>query len=834
LSVVREVVAGSDHADAPVTAQPEAEVPAIDGPAPATPPAPSAPPPAAATPSAVPAAPGTARRLVPGPLGGGATPAPSSPVPGGGHTGRRVRAALARISTATRQGSVGEVLEPLAATHRAAHPKADLKMLQRAYDTAEQFHRGQLRKSGDAYITHPLAVSTILAELGMDTTTLMAALLHDTVEDTGYTLEQLALDFGGEVAHLVDGVTKLDKVQFGEAAEAETIRKMVIAMARDPRVLVIKLADRLHNMRTLRFLPTAKQERIARQTLEVLAPLAHRLGMNTVKWELEDLAFLTLYPKRYEEIARLVAEHAPARDAVLAQVIEKVNAELKSAKIKAQVTGRPKHLYSVYQKMIVRGRDFADINDLVGVRILVDTVPECYAVLGVIHNGWQPVPGRIKDYIARPKFNMYQSLHTSVIGPEGKPVEMQIRTWAMHRTAEYGIAAHWKYKETKGAPVAGPPGAVDEMGWLRQLLDWQKEAADPGEFLESLRFDLRGQEVYVFTPKGDVVSLPSGATPVDFAYAVHTEVGHRCIGARVNGKLVPLESTLTNGDTVEIFTSKSETAGPTQDWLSFVKSARARTKIKQHFAKERREDSIEAGKDAISRAMRKQNLPLQRLLGGDSLITLARELHYADITALYAAVGESQLSAQSIVQRLVQALGGEEGAVEDLAETANPIREQRTPQGGGDAGVVVKGTTDVWVKLAKCCTPVPGDTILGFVTRGGGVSVHREDCTNGDDLKRQTERLVDVAWAPTAGSLFLVAIQVEALDRHRLLSDVTRMLSEEQVNILSATVTTTRDRVAVSRFTFEMADPKHLGHLLRTVRKVEGVYDAYRVTSGMS
>jgi guanosine-3',5'-bis(diphosphate) 3'-pyrophosphohydrolase len=797
---------------------------------------------AATTPGPAPAAPpavGRPRRsaspvpVTAAPVTGGV----AASTPGSGHTGRRVRAALARFGSSSWQGAVREVLEPLAATHRAAHPKADLKMLQKAYDTAEEFHRGQLRKSGDAYITHPLAVATILAELGMDTTTLMAAVLHDTVEDTGYTLEQLALDFGGEVAHLVDGVTKLDKVKFGEAAEAETIRKMVIAMARDPRVLVIKLADRLHNMRTLRFLPIPKQERIARQTLEVLAPLAHRLGMNTVKWELEDLAFLTLYPKRYDEIARLVAEHAPARDAVLAQVIEKVSAELKAAKIKGQVTGRPKHLYSVYQKMIVRGRDFGDINDLVGVRILVDSVPDCYAVLGVLHNGWQPVPGRIKDYIARPKFNMYQSLHTSVIGPEGKPVEMQIRTWAMHRTAEYGIAAHWKYKETKGAPIAGPPGGVDEMGWLRQLLDWQKEAADPGEFLESLRFDLRGQEVYVFTPKGDVISLPSGSTPVDFAYAVHTEVGHRCIGARVNGKLVPLESTLTNGDTLEIFTAKSESAAPSQDWLTFVKSARARTKIRQYFAKGRREDAIEAGKDAISRYMRKVNLPLQRLLGGDALITLARDLHYADVTALYAAVGESQLSAQHVVQRLVQALGGEEGAVEDLAETASPVKERHVPTGGSDPGVVVKdsndkGVSDVWVKLAKCCTPVPGDAIIGFVTRGGGVSVHREDCTNGADLKRQTERLVEVSWAPTAGSLFLVAIQVEALDRHRLLSDVTRMLSEEQVNILSATVTTTRDRVAVSRFTFEMADPKHLGHLLRTVRKVEGVYDAYRVTSG--
>ncbi|MDQ1653430.1 MAG: diphosphokinase / guanosine-3,5-bis(diphosphate) 3-diphosphatase, partial [Cryptosporangiaceae bacterium] len=420
-------------------------------------------------------------------------------------TGRRVRAALARFSAASWQGQVNVVLEPLVATHRAAHPKADVRLLQKAYEVAEQFHRGQLRKSGDPYITHPLAVATILAELGMDTTTLSAALLHDTVEDTGYTLEQLQADFGGEVAHLVDGVTKLDRVQFGEAAEAETIRKMVVAMARDPRVLVIKLADRLHNMRTLRFLPRPKQERKARETLEVLAPLAHRLGMNTVKWELEDLAFAILYPKRYDEIARLVHEHAPARDKALAEVTEQVSADLKSAKIKATTTGRPKHYYSVYQKMIVRGRDFADIYDLVGVRVLVDSVRDCYAALGVIHATWQPVPGRFKDYIAMPKFNMYQSLHTTVIGPEGKPVEMQIRSWAMHRTAEYGIAAHWKYKDAKGAEVAGPAAQVDDMTWLRQLLDWQREAADPGEFLESLRFDLGGQEVYVFTPKGDVI-----------------------------------------------------------------------------------------------------------------------------------------------------------------------------------------------------------------------------------------------------------------------------------------------------------------------------------------
>ncbi len=751
----------------------------------------------------------------------------------GAPSGRRVRAALARRIGGTSRPASGAVLEPLIGTHRAAHPKADTKSLQQGYETAERFHRGQLRKSGDPYITHPLAVATILAELGMDTTTLVAALLHDTVEDTGYTLEQLKIDFGGEVAHLVDGVTKLDKVKFGAAAEAETIRKMVVAMARDPRVLVIKLADRLHNMRTLRFLPREKQERKAREVLEVLGPLAHRLGMNTVKWELEDLAFATLYPKRYEEIVHLVSERAPSRDLALDEVTERVHADLNVAKIKATVRGRPKHYYSIYQKMIVRGRDFTDIYDLIGVRILVESVRDCYAALGVIHANWQPVPGRFKDFIAMPKFNMYQSLHTTVIGPEGKPVEMQIRSWAMDRTAEYGIAAHWKYKETKGTPVAGVVGQADDMSWLRQLLDWQREAEDPSEFLDSLRFDLGGSEVFVFTPKGDVVSLPVESTPVDFAYAVHTEVGHRCIGARVNGRLVPLESTLDNGDVVEVFTSKSETAGPSRDWLAFVKSPRARTKVRQWFAKERREDAIEAGKEAISRAMRKQGLPLQRMLGGEALLTLAREFHYVDIASLYAAVGENHLSAQTVVQRLVAAMGGREGATEDIAETALPTREPtRRTSPAGDAGVIVKGATDVYVKLAKCCTPVPGDDVLGFVTRGGGVSVHRRDCTNAGDLLAQPERLVDVTWAPTADSMFLVAIQIEALDRHRLLSDVTRVLSDERVNILSATVQTTRDRVAVSRFTFEMADPKHLDNLLRAVRGVEAVYDVYRITSG--
>jgi guanosine-3',5'-bis(diphosphate) 3'-pyrophosphohydrolase len=748
---------------------------------------------------------------------------------------RRVRDRLARrLTTSTRQTGVQPVLEPLLASHRGAHPKVDARLLQRGYDVAELAHRGQLRKSGDPYITHPLAVATILAELGMDTTTLVAALLHDTVEDTGVGLRELEVEFGPEVAHLVDGVTKLDKVKFGEAAEAETIRKMVVAMARDPRVLVIKLADRLHNMRTLRFLPPAKQERKARETLEVLAPLAHRLGMNTVKWELEDLAFATLYPKRYEEIVRLVAERAPSRDTYLAEVIERVTTDLHDGSVRAAVTGRPKHYYSIYQKMIVRGREFTDIYDLVGIRILVETERDCYATLGLLHSKWQPVPGRFKDFIARPKFNMYQSLHTTVIGPGGKPIEMQIRTHAMHRTAEYGIAAHWKYKEDKNASAAEPAAVSDEMGWLRQLLDWQRETQEPEEFLDSLRFDLDSHEVYVFTPKGDVIALPAGSTPVDFAYAVHTEVGNRCIGARVNGKLVALENALDNGDTVEIFTSKSEGAGPSRDWMAFVKSPRARTKIRQWFARERREDAVEVGKTALSRAMRKAALPLQRLMGGNILLTIARDLHLADITALYAAVGEGHVSAQTVVQRLVAQLGGPEGAVEDIAETAIPSERSHDalgPRRGGDAGIVVTGISDVLVKLARCCTPVPGDEILGFVTRGGGVSVHRIACTNAASLLEQSDRVVPVEWEPTSTSVFVVTIQVEALDRHRLLSDVSRVLADESVNILSASVNTNRDRVAVSRFTFELAEAKHLGYVLRTIRNVEGVYDVYRINT---
>ncbi|WP_435741548.1 RelA/SpoT family protein [Nocardioides sp. SYSU DS0663] len=777
--------------------------------------------------------------------GGGRAPAkprPPRPRPAEGagappSSTRGMRARLARMGTKNQPGN--PVLEPLFRAVRANHPKADLALLERAYTVAEEMHGSQMRKSGDPYITHPLAVTTILAGIGMTEPTLVASLLHDTVEDTPYTLDQLRKDFGDEVAQLVDGVTKLDKVVYGDTAEAETIRKMIVAMSRDIRVLVIKLADRLHNMRTLRYVKQETQERKARETLDIYAPLAHRLGMNTLKWELEDLAFATLHPKIYDEIVRMVAERAPSRDQFLAEVISQVENDLREAKVRATVTGRPKHYYSIYQKMIVGGRDFSDIYDLVGIRVLVDEDRDCYSVLGVLHSRWNPVLGRFKDYVAMPKFNMYQSLHTTVIGPAGKPVEVQIRTFAMHRRAEYGVAAHWKYKEDGRAGVDtdrradAQSSSGGDMTWVRQLLDWQNEVEDPGEFLESLRFEINRAETYVFTPRGDVIALPAGSTPVDFAYAVHTEVGHHTIGARVNGRLVPLESTLENGDVVEVFTSKSENAGPSRDWLTFVRSPRARSKIRQWFSKERREEAIEQGKEQIAKLMRKEGLPLKRLMSHESLMLAAEHFKIADVSALYAAVGEGNLSAQAVVKRVIEVHGGSDAAQEDLAEavTITGRRGRSKVATGGDAGVIVKGAPDVWVKLAKCCTPVPPDDILGFVTKGGGVSVHRQDCTNAASLKSQPEKLLDVEWAPTGSSTFLVNIQVEALDRARLLSDITMVLSDAHVNILSASLSTTRDRVAKTRFTFEMAEAKHLDTVLRAVRGVPGVFDAYRVTS---
>lgn len=718
-----------------------------------------------------------------------------------------------------------QLLAPLKSSFHQHHPESTLDEIDRAFVTAEQKHEGQLRKSGDPYITHPVAVAEILAELGLDQPTLIAALLHDTVEDTGYSLDELKSDFGAEVASLVDGVTKLDKLTYGPTAEAETLRKMVIAMSKDVRVLVIKLADRLHNARTWKFVPPESAARKARETIDIYAPLAHRLGMNAIKWELEDLSFKVLEPKKFEEIERLVAERSPSRDALTSEVIEAVNADLLTEGISAKVTGRQKHFYSVYQKMVVRGREFNDIYDLVGIRVLVDDVRDCYGVLGSIHARWNPIPGRFKDYIAMPKFNLYQSLHTTVIGPNGKAVEIQIRTFDMHSRAEYGIAAHWKYKSKGSEPAQGP-----EMLWLKQLHEWQQETEDVGEFLDTLRYDLTTPEVFVFTPKGSVIALPAGSTPVDFAFAVHTEVGYRCVGAKVNGKLVPLESSLTNGDVVEVVTNKNPTAAPSRDWINFVQSPRARSKIKAWFSKERREEAIEAGQESIARQMRKAGLPLQKILAGQALLELAHDLHYSDIETLYAAVGNGHVSSASIVEKLAAAIGDNQEFAQDRSDEIFIAHSTATKRSTN--GVDVEGVDDLLVKLARCCTPVPGDEITGFVTRGSGVSVHRSDCINISDLREhQGDRLVGVKWNAGAKTLFLVNIQVEALDRARLLSDVTRALSDVHVNILNAAVSTSKDRVAISRFTFEMADASHLDAVLSSVRSVEGVYDVYRVTN---
>jgi len=740
-----------------------------------------------------------------------------------------LRTLLPRLfSRAQPTGAVDRLIK----TVRTHHPKADVGLIERAYAAAEKAHSGQKRKSGEPYITHPVAVAQILADLGIGSKTLAAALLHDTVEDTDYSLEMLHKDFGDEIAMLVDGVTKLDKLKYGDSAQAETVRKMIVAMSKDIRVLVIKLADRLHNARTWGFVEEASASRKAQETLEIYAPLAHRLGIQAIKLELEDLSFAVLHPKLYVEIESLVKQRTPQREEFVQEVIEAVSDDLKSAKIKGNVAGRPKQYYSIYQKMIVRGREFDEIYDLVGIRVLVNSVRDCYAVLGSIHARWNPIPGRFKDYIATPKFNLYQSLHTTVIGPHGRAVELQIRTHEMHQRAEFGVAAHWKYKaRVNGKGDEGSGGRDDaDMAWLAHITDWQAETEDPGEFLDSLRFEIGAKEVYVFTPQGKVIGLPAGATPVDFAYAVHTEIGHRTMGAKVNGRLVPLESTLNSGDSVEVFTSKNPDAAPSQDWLNFVKSTRARNKIRAWFTRERRDEAIEQGKDAIARAMRKQNLPLQKLMSQDSFAEVAAQMRYDDVTALYAAVGEGHVSTQSVLEKVLATLHSEAETDDSEIEFAPKGRSRALKN--SDSGVLVRGAPDILVKLAKCCTPVPGDDIVGFVTRGAGVSVHRRDCNNVNSLLLEPERMIDVEWAPSSKSLFLVQIQVEALDRAGLLSDVTRVLSENHVNILSATVSTSSERLALSRFVFEMGDTTHLDRVLNAVRRIDAVYDVYRVNSG--
>jgi guanosine-3',5'-bis(diphosphate) 3'-pyrophosphohydrolase len=723
-------------------------------------------------------------------------------------------------------GGAGEGIDGLLRKVRAYAPKADAKLLQRAFEFAEVSHRGQTRKSGEPFIEHPLEVAHILADLGMDETTLVASLLHDVVEDTAQGMDDIVREFGMEIAAIVDGLTKLDKITYRsrEAEQAENVRKMIVAMAEDIRVLIIKLADRLHNMRTLDVLSPEKQEQKATETLEIYGPLAHRLGIHQLKWELEDLAFATLHPKRFDEIQNLVGKRDHERAAYLSEVSDAVQAKLRESKIKADVAGRPKHLWSVYEKMVLRGKEFSEIYDLVGIRVLVDSVRDCYAALGGIHALWKPIPGRFKDYIAMPKFNMYQSLHTTVIGPEGRPLEIQIRTQAMHRTAEFGIAAHWRYKDGKEVKRE-----ESDLAWLTQMLEWQRETQDPHEFMASLKIDLYKGQVFVYTPKGDVVSLPAGSTPIDFAYSIHTEVGHRCIGGRVSGRLVPLDYKLQTGDTVEIFTSKARDAGPSRDWLNVVATPRARSKIKQWFSRERREDALETGRDLLQRTMRRQGVAIKRHATDAAIAQVATDLKYPTLDALFVAIGAGHVSPQSVVTRLTRQFADQPEEDEAEVKLSRPVDIRREPT----QGVVVPGATDVWVRLARCCEPVPGDDILGFITQGQGVSVHRTACPNAAALQeRSPDRMIEVSWRPGKPTSFVVSIQVEALDRTRLLRDVAQVLSDHHVSILAANTTVGRDRVANLRFTFELADIAHLSSILSAVKRVDSVFDAARVTPG--
>ncbi len=738
------------------------------------------------------------------------------------------RALLPRLFS---RSDTGGALERILRALRQTNPRADVAIVERAYQVAKTAHEGQLRKSGEPYITHPLAVAEILVELGIGAKTIAAALLHDTVEDTAYTLEAVTRDFGAEIGLLVDGVTKLDRLKLGEDAQAETVRKMVVAMSKDIRVILIKLADRLHNARTWGFVESESAERKARETLEIYAPLAHRLGIQTIKWELEDLSFAVLHPKLYVEIDSLVTERTPESDRFVKEIIDQILVDLKSARVKAQVAGRQKQHYSIYQKMIRQSRDFQEIYDLTGIRILVSSIRDCYAALGAVHARWNPIPGRFKDYIATPKFNLYQSLHTTVFGPDGKAVEIQIRTMDMHKRAEYGVAAHWKYKERQvlGSKSSDEILPDENMAWLAHITDWEGETEDPSEFLDTLRYEIGAKEVYVFTPKGKVIGLSVGATPVDFGYAVHTEIGHRVMGAKVNGRLVPLDTQLGSGDTVEVLTSKNPEAGPSQDWLNFATSQRARSKIRSWFTKERRDEAIESGREALAKVVRKKNLSLSKVLSAQNLASVATGLKYENVDSLYAALGEGQVSTQSVLEKIMVFVNDVEH--DDDTVFVVPTRKP-TATRDNDSGVLVRGAADILVKLAKCCTPVPGDGIVGFITRGNGVSVHREDCPNVKGFDDERERMIEVEWAGSSSTVFRVHIQVEALDRGGLLSDITRVLSEHHVNILTATVQTDSQRLATSRFVFEMSDTTHLDRVLSAVRRIDAVYDVYRVNAG--
>jgi GTP diphosphokinase / guanosine-3',5'-bis(diphosphate) 3'-diphosphatase len=705
--------------------------------------------------------------------------------------------------------------EDVAEVFVAHHPDGDVDLLRRAYEVAAEAHAGQVRKTGDPYITHPLAVAHMLAGYGLDEQTLAAALLHDTVEDTNLTLSDLSMQFGDEIGRLIDGVTKLDRVRYSnrEQAQAATIRKMVVAMAQDVRVLIIKLFDRLHNLRTVHALREEKQRRVAQETLDVYAPLAHRLGVQEIKHEFEDRCFAILYPGPNTEIQAKLAERAPEREAFIEKMVDEISGILADSGIEAEVTGRPKHQYSIYRKMREQNRPFEDIHDLIGIRIITASMRDCYAALGLIHSHWVPVTGRFKDYIAMPKINLYQSLHTTVIGPDGKPLEVQIRTEEMHQRAEAGIAAHWRYKE-------GEAGQLPRMDFL----SWGEEE-DPEEFLANLKLDLYQDEVFVLTPGGDVKPLPAGSTAIDFAYSVHTEVGHRCVGAKINGRLVPLSTRLQSGDIIEVLTSKSMEAGPSRDWLAFVSTGRAKSKIRQWFTKERRDHALSEGKEALQALFKREAPGISASEKETLLASITAELGQKDLEALQVAIGEGTVSLDSVATRLSRLLS---------PETEDDFFQPRRRRSLDTAEVVVEGQDDMLIHLARCCSPVPGDPIVGYVTVGRGVSVHRADCTNVSSLAERRERTVEVSWPPQSTSAFVVWIQVEALDRTRLLRDVTSVVSDTGGNITASSTHTGDDRVAILRYEVELSDPSQLPKLLADLRGVDGVFSSFRLATDPS
>ncbi|MDA3016433.1 MAG: bifunctional (p)ppGpp synthetase/guanosine-3',5'-bis(diphosphate) 3'-pyrophosphohydrolase [Actinomycetota bacterium] len=721
--------------------------------------------------------------------------------------------------------TIAEELSPLLSAYKSRHPKGSVSLINAAYEMARSAHANQNRSSGELYINHPIAVARIVADIGLDEVSIVAALLHDAVEDTEITIADVESNFGSEVSALVDGVTKLERLQFDskEAQQAATMRKMLVAMARDLRVLMIKLADRLHNMRTIAAVSHEKQQRVAQETLDIYAPLAHRLGMQEIKQQLEDLAFAALYPKRYAELDHLVAMRAPERNVYLAKSIGQVQQWLEEVKIKAELTARGKHLWSIYEKMVQKSREFDDIYDLLAIRIVVESEKDCYAVLGAIHGHWKPIVGRFKDYIAMPKFNLYQSLHTTVVGPGGKPIEVQIRTREMHQRAEWGVASHWAYKDTA---IQG------DIDWLNRIIDWQGEVSDPSQFLEILKTDLDQDELFLFTPKGRVITLPALSTPVDFAYAVHTEVGHSCMGARVNGRLVPLDYKLASGDTCEVLVSQGETNEPSQDWLEFVVSPKARSKIKQWLTRERLEDLVENGRDELVERLRQAGLPAQKIISSQVLLDEITTLNFADTSEFFAAIGDQRIDAVAIVEGLSKRM--RDGVQPDqLSMSSVGATGVASPQKNG---VHIEGMPDVLVRLSRCCTPVPPDEVMGFVTKGRGVTVHRTDCANAAALVSQdAARVVDVDWSrESSDTMFVAAVEVKALDRSRLLRDVANALSDEHVNIVSCATHTGVDRVARMRFEFEFADPGHLQSVLRMIKRIEGVYDVSRVLPGVA